>query len=66
MKEKEIELEQYEVCNSNNYSNFYSNDNLFNLSNESKISKSKFAENFHFLCKNCKSIPKLNFTEKKK
>jgi len=38
--------------------------NPFDVSSISKISKSKFAQNFHFLCKECGEVPKIEFFSK--
>ena len=46
--------------------NLYPDSNPFDVSSVSKISKSKFAQNYHFLCKECGEVPKIEFFSKKK
>ena len=56
--------EHLKLDNSFNSENIYS----FHLSNLniSKITKSEFADHFHFLCKGCNGIPIIKFIEKNK
>ena len=46
--------------------NLYPDSNPFDASSISKISKSKFAQNYHFLCKECGEVPKIEFFAKNK
>lgn len=60
-----IELEQYDETpklNNSFDSDIYSQ-HILNLS-FSNISKSKFAEHFHFLCKKCSEVPVIKFVKR--
>ena len=57
-----IELELFENINNS----LYLSQDEINFSNISKISKSKFAEHYHFLCKKCNTIPIIRFNQKNK
>ena len=59
-----IELEIFKNNNSNLYQSFYQEKS--NILNLSKISKSKFAEHYHFLCKICNRVPIIRFYKKDK
>ena len=62
-----MELQQFEEIpriNQSFNSDIYSQHNL-NLS-FSKISKSKFAEHYHFLCKKCNKVPVIKFIARNK
>ena len=73
-----MEMELYKENNYSNYSNFYNGDQeSFQSFNEilgdlslnlslSKISKSKFAESFNFLCNKCNNVPIIRFINKNK
>ena len=63
MKEIEMELTAYENSPSRNYSNFYPPEiiNNSNINDYSKILKNPLLIGYHFLCKECKSIPKILF-----
>ena len=59
-----IELEIFKNNNSNLYQSFYQEKS--NILNLSKISKSKFAAHYHFLCKICNRVPIIRFYKKDK
>ena len=63
MLEKSIELEYlYENNNINNSLDIYNEfQNPLDFSNISAISKSKFAQHYHFLCKHCNRVPTIKF-----
>ena len=73
-----MEMELYKENNYSNYSNFYNGDQeSFQSFNEilgdlslnlslSKISKSKFAEPFNFLCNKCNNVSIIRFINKNK
>ena len=64
----EIELMAYDQLTSRNYSDFYDEveDSYHDINNcsLSKISKNPLLEGYHFICEQCKSIPKkITFTK---
>ena len=63
MLEKSIELEYlYENNNINNSLDIYNEfQNPLDFSNISAISKSKFAQHYHFLCKQCNRVSTIKF-----
>ena len=65
MSDSFIELAQFNQDKSEKFLNFYKNNSL-ELSDISSIKKSKFSQNYHFLCKFCQKIPKVRFIQNNK
>ena len=71
MEESSIEfgnpLEDNYINNINNSEELYDiNQDPLNFSNISVLSKSKFAQHYHFLCKYCERVPTIEFTNNNK
>ena len=57
------EIEQYEERERLNHS---FNSHIYNSLDLSSIYKSKFSEHYHYICKDCNTIPKIQFIKKNK
>ena len=71
MEERSIELSNfYDYNNINNINNseqlYDINQDPLNFSNISVLSKSKFAQHYHFLCKYCERVPTIEFNNNNK